>query len=372
MKFKRAGAQGPPGPPGPTGVGTPGPTGPQGPKGDTGATGPKGDTGAQGLQGIQGLTGPAGSDASIPSGVIVMWAGLLSNVPSGWHLCDGNNGTPDLRDKFIKGWAAGVNPGDTGGAASVSYTPQGTNTGAAVSAHSGTAVADHASHTHSVTSNVAVNVFTQPTISWPAGVPTASGAASNVSVNSQGSIAWPAGSYPTFTGSATTVPALAAGTLTAPTHTHTLALVTVAETAGSGNYVPKSLGGTTLASGTTSVNTGNQSSTTISGSTATGSLTPLGSITAWPASVPTHSGTTLTNGAMTQPTIAWPAGVPTASGAGVTLTNNAVTSGNPSATLTHSVTQPADHTVTQPTFTGTQASIATEPAYYRLAYIMKA
>lgn len=37
----------------------------------------------------------------IPSGVIVQWHGTISTIPTGYHLCDGNNGTPDLRDKFI-------------------------------------------------------------------------------------------------------------------------------------------------------------------------------------------------------------------------------------------------------------------------------
>jgi hypothetical protein len=77
-----------------------------------------------------------------------MWSGLLVNIPSGWHLCDGQSGTPDLRSKFIKGAAAAADPGATGGAASQSYTPAGTISGIAVS--------DHAAHTHSVTSNVAV------------------------------------------------------------------------------------------------------------------------------------------------------------------------------------------------------------------------
>lgn len=49
-------------------------------------------------------------------GVIAMWSGLLKNIPAGWALCDGENGTPDLRDMFIKGSAAGVDPGVTGGA----------------------------------------------------------------------------------------------------------------------------------------------------------------------------------------------------------------------------------------------------------------
>ena len=47
-----------------------------------------------------------------------MWAGLLANVPSGWALCNGQNGTPDLRDRFVVGAANGANPGATGGVAS--------------------------------------------------------------------------------------------------------------------------------------------------------------------------------------------------------------------------------------------------------------
>jgi len=38
-----------------------------------------------------------------PSGIIVMWHGSVATIPSGWYLCDGNNGTPDLRDRFIVG-----------------------------------------------------------------------------------------------------------------------------------------------------------------------------------------------------------------------------------------------------------------------------
>lgn len=39
----------------------------------------------------------------IPQGVIVMWSGAIVDIPSGWYLCDGTNGTPDLTDKFIIG-----------------------------------------------------------------------------------------------------------------------------------------------------------------------------------------------------------------------------------------------------------------------------
>jgi len=45
------------------------------------------------------LTGLAG----VPSGVIVMWNSTVASIPTGWVLCDGNNSTPDLRDRFIVG-----------------------------------------------------------------------------------------------------------------------------------------------------------------------------------------------------------------------------------------------------------------------------
>jgi len=42
-------------------------------------------------------------DASLPQGAIIMWFGSVASIPSGWVLCDGANGTPDLRDRFVVG-----------------------------------------------------------------------------------------------------------------------------------------------------------------------------------------------------------------------------------------------------------------------------
>ena len=36
-------------------------------------------------------------------GVIVLWSGAIAEVPPGWGLCDGSQGTPDLRDRFVVG-----------------------------------------------------------------------------------------------------------------------------------------------------------------------------------------------------------------------------------------------------------------------------
>lgn len=50
--------------------------------------------------------------------VIVMWFKPIADIPDGWGLCDGTQGLPDLRDKFIRGTAVGVDPGETGGSSS--------------------------------------------------------------------------------------------------------------------------------------------------------------------------------------------------------------------------------------------------------------
>jgi microcystin-dependent protein len=58
----------------------------------------------------------------IPSGVIVLWSGAVAGVPTGWFLCDGANGTPDLRDRFVVGSGTTYTPGNTGGANTITLT----------------------------------------------------------------------------------------------------------------------------------------------------------------------------------------------------------------------------------------------------------
>lgn len=58
---------------------------------------------------------PGAPSNPIPVGLICMWSGVVINIPIGWHLCNGSDGTPDLRSKFIKGADAGEDPGETGG-----------------------------------------------------------------------------------------------------------------------------------------------------------------------------------------------------------------------------------------------------------------
>ena len=43
------------------------------------------------------------STADLPNGTIVAWYAESGNIPNGWVVCDGTNGTPDLRNKFLRG-----------------------------------------------------------------------------------------------------------------------------------------------------------------------------------------------------------------------------------------------------------------------------
>lgn len=43
-----------------------------------------------------------------PKGAIMMWSGTMENIPQGWALCDGQNGTPNLQGRFIVGATTGV------------------------------------------------------------------------------------------------------------------------------------------------------------------------------------------------------------------------------------------------------------------------
>ena len=91
-----------------------------------------------GIIGTQPATG-----ATIPAGLIAMWSGSIGSIPSGWYLCDGSNGTPNLTDRFIIGAGSTYAVNGTGGVSSVTLT---TNN---LPAHTHTATVTDPGHTHS-------------------------------------------------------------------------------------------------------------------------------------------------------------------------------------------------------------------------------
>lgn len=48
-------------------------------------------------------------------GMIILWSGSIETIPCGFHLCDGDEGTPDLRTRFVLGAWPSVAPGSVGG-----------------------------------------------------------------------------------------------------------------------------------------------------------------------------------------------------------------------------------------------------------------
>lgn len=60
--------------------------------------------------------------AGCPQGSIILWHGLVSQIPAGWFLCDGANGTPDLRDRFVCGASEDADVDTTFGGLTHSHT----------------------------------------------------------------------------------------------------------------------------------------------------------------------------------------------------------------------------------------------------------
>jgi hypothetical protein len=68
---------------------------------------------------------------TLPTGVILIWSGSTGSIPSGYVICDGSNGTPDLRNSFVLGAGNTYTVGQTGGTADaivVSHTHTATST----------------------------------------------------------------------------------------------------------------------------------------------------------------------------------------------------------------------------------------------------
>ena len=107
------------------------------------------DTTIQTYDNLYGIIGtqPA-SGATIPAGLIAMWSGSIGSIPSGWYLCDGSNGTPNLTDRFIIGAGSTYAVNGTGGVSSVTLTTSN------MPAHTHTATVTDPTHSHVIATPV--------------------------------------------------------------------------------------------------------------------------------------------------------------------------------------------------------------------------
>ncbi len=67
-------------------------------------------------------TGSISGYGTIPIGGIIMWSGAYGDIPNGWQLCDGTDGTPDLRNRFVLAAENITQIKEKGGATSVTLS----------------------------------------------------------------------------------------------------------------------------------------------------------------------------------------------------------------------------------------------------------
>ena len=125
---------------------------------------PNGDS----LNGIANITATGTITANqfvgagiVPVGGIIMWSGAISAIPTNFKLCNGNNGTPDLRNKFIVGATSdssdttypGLQPGATGGDAAATLVSH---------SHTTNTIIEHqdvGNSTKQLTGNIGIDAF---------------------------------------------------------------------------------------------------------------------------------------------------------------------------------------------------------------------
>jgi microcystin-dependent protein len=101
------------------------------------------DTTIQTYDNLYGIIGTQPtSGATIPAGLISMWSGSIGSIPSGWYLCDGSNGTPNLTDRFVIGAGSTYAVNGTGGASTATLIT------ANLPAHTHTATVTDPGHLH--------------------------------------------------------------------------------------------------------------------------------------------------------------------------------------------------------------------------------
>ena len=79
---------------------------------------------------------------TVPTGGIIMWSGSIASIPSGWLICDGSSGTPDLRNRFVIGAGSTYAVAATGGSKDAIVVSH---------SHTATSTVTDPGHTHNFT-----------------------------------------------------------------------------------------------------------------------------------------------------------------------------------------------------------------------------
>lgn len=103
-------------------------------------------------------SGALGNNVTVPPqlvyqvGMIMMWSGSVLSIPAEWSLCDGTNGTPDLRGRFIVGAGGAYAPAATGGAATdnITTSSDGSHNHSGATGGTSLTVDQMPAHTHNV------------------------------------------------------------------------------------------------------------------------------------------------------------------------------------------------------------------------------
>jgi len=85
---------------------------------------------------------------NVPVGFIGLWYGAIANIPDNWALCNGSNGTPDLRNRFVICAGDTYAVGDTGGATTKDISHTHTISSAGSHDHGAATESSGQNHTH--------------------------------------------------------------------------------------------------------------------------------------------------------------------------------------------------------------------------------
>ena len=142
-------------------------------------------------------------EIGIAMGIIVIWSGLVTSIPISWQLCDGTNGTPDLRNRFVVSAGSAYAVNSTGGSLNHIHTAEGSTGFTALS------TSQMPAHSHGVNDPTHAHGVSDP--GHAHAIPYSAGA-------DQGSGAFDVGGNPFNGGVITTAAATGIGIIGSPTY----------------------------------------------------------------------------------------------------------------------------------------------------------